>query len=112
MRGQRGELITSFVVLKNTPQFWDLFFEYSRVGNLDGDGLATTPGGREFAEAGYCGRDDLEGFVDLFFGGEAGEGEADAGSGAGGREAHGGENVGGFGGSGLAGRASADREAL
>ena len=45
-------------------------------------------GGGEFAEAGYGGGNDFEGFVDLFFGGEAGEGEADAGSGAGGGKAH------------------------
>ena len=69
-------------------------------------------GGGEFAEAGYGGGNDFEGFVDLFFGGEAGEGEADAGSGAGGWKAHGGEDVGWFGGAGLAGGASADGEAL
>ena len=45
-------------------------------------------GGGEFAEAGYGGGDDLEGFVDLFGGGEAGEREADAGAGAGGRQPH------------------------
>jgi len=54
--------------------------------------------GGEFAEAGYGGRDNLEGFVDLFFRGEAGEREANAGSGTGGSQAHGGEDVGGFGG--------------
>ena len=69
-------------------------------------------GGGEFAEAGYGGGDDFEGFVDFFLGGEAGEGEADAGAGAGGGEAHGGEDVGGFGGAGLTGGASADGEAL
>jgi hypothetical protein len=69
-------------------------------------------GGGEFAEAGYGGRDDFEGFVDLFGGGEAGEGEADAGSGSGGGETHGGEDVRGFGGAGLAGGASAGGDAL
>ena len=69
-------------------------------------------GGGEFAEAGYGGGNDFEGFVDLFFGGEAGEGEADAGSGAGGGKAHCSEDVGGFGCTGLASGASADGEAL
>jgi hypothetical protein len=60
---------------------------------LDGLGFSALIGGGEFAEAGYGGGDDFEGFVDLFGGGEAGEGEADAGSGAGGCEAHCGEHV-------------------
>ena len=75
---------------------------------FDCDRLAI--GGGEFAEAGYGGGDDFEGFVDLFLGGEAGEGEADAGSGAGGGKAHCSEDVGGFGCTGLASGASADGE--
>jgi hypothetical protein len=74
--------------------------------------LFTMVGGGEFAEAGYGGGDDFEGFVDFFLGGEAGEGEADAGAGSGGRKAHRGEDVGGFGCAGLAGGASADGETL
>jgi hypothetical protein len=81
MRGKRGELTARFVVVKNTPRLSDLFSIFPETGILDGDGLAATPGGGEFAEAGYCGGDDFEGFVDLFFGGETGEREADAGSG-------------------------------
>jgi hypothetical protein len=79
---------------------------------LDGLGLSALVGGGEFAEAGHCGGDDFEGFVDFFLGGQAGEGEADAGAGARGRKAHGGEDVRGFGGAGLTGGASADGEAL
>jgi len=60
---------------------------------LDGLGLSALVGGGEFAEAGNGGGYDIEGFVDLFCGGEAGEGEADAGSGAGGGKAHCGEDV-------------------
>jgi hypothetical protein len=81
-------------------------------GLLDGLGFFALIGGGELAKAGYGGGDDLEGLVDLFCGGEAGEGEAYAGSGAGGREAHGGEDVRGFGGAGLAGGASAGGDAL
>jgi hypothetical protein len=77
---------------------------------FDRDRLAV--GGGEFAEAGYGGGNDFEGFVDLFFGGEAGEGEADAGSGAGGWKAHGGEDMGWFCCAGLAGGASAGGDAL
>ena len=69
-------------------------------------------GGGEFAEAGHRGGDDFEGFVDLFLGGQAGEGEADAGSGASWGKAHGGEDVRGFGRAGLTGGASADGEPL
>jgi len=90
-----------------------LVFEvYFSWGPLDGLGYSALIGGGEFAEAGYGGGDDFEGFVDLFLCGEAGEGESDAGSGAGGRETHCGEDVRGFGGAGLAGGASADGEAL
>ena len=79
---------------------------------LDGLGFGATPRGGEFAQAGYGGRDDFEGFVYFFLSGQAGEGEANAGSGAGGCEAHGGEDVGGFGCAGLTGGASAYRDAF
>lgn len=59
--------------------------------------------GREFAETGYGGWDELEGFIDLFFGGEAGERETNACAGAGGWKTHCGEDVGGFGCAGLTG---------
>ena len=83
-----------------------------QVPGLGGLGLFALIGGGQFAEAGYGGGDDLESFVDLFLGGEAGEGEADAGAGASGWQAHGGEDVGGFGCAGLAGGASTNGDAL
>jgi hypothetical protein len=90
-----------------------LVFEvYFSWGPLDGLGFSALIGWGEFAEAGYGGGNDFEGFVDFLLGGEAGEGEADAGAGAGGGQAHGGEDVGGFGCAGLAGGASAGGEAL
>jgi hypothetical protein len=83
-----------------------------RRERLDYDGFGAVPGWGEFAEAGYGGGDEFEGFVYFFLSGEAGEGEADARSGACGGEAHGGEDMGGFGCAGLTGGASANGEAL
>ncbi len=77
-----------------------------------GYGFGFGVGGGEIAQVGYGCRNQREGLIYFFLGGELREGEADAGSGAGGREAHGGEDVGGLGGSGLAGAASADGEAF
>jgi hypothetical protein len=96
-----------FSAAENFPRFEIYFWRCS-----DRLGFSAPIGGGELAEAGYGGGDDLEGFVDLFCGGEAGEGEADAGAGSGWGEAHGGEDVGGFGSAGLAGGASAGGDAL